>query len=122
MGGNVALSADHIREVCNLIRSPSPSSKLHAIEILNNVSNYENLVACDEWPMLDERIRSLLLHPSTVIKRETLRLLWTMMQSGGVVFEHTYTSLLQAARDQVCKRGAPVTSQKLDRSAAPLLT
>lgn len=120
MGGNVALSPDHIREVCNLIRSPSPSSKLHAIDILNNVSNYENLVACDKWPMLDERIRSLLLHPSTVIKRETLRLFWTMMQSGGVVFERTYTSLLQAARDQVCKRGAPATSQKASSAAAPV--
>lgn len=119
MGGNVALSADHIREVCNLIRSPSPSSKLHAIDILNNVSNYENLVVCDEWPVLDERIRSLLLHPSTVIKRETLRLFWTMLSSGGIVFEHTYTSLLQAARDQICKRSAPAPSQKpRGRSAA----
>ncbi|KAL3185666.1 hypothetical protein MRX96_028574 [Rhipicephalus microplus] len=116
-GGDVALSTDHIREVCNLIRSPSPSSKLHAINILNNVSNYENLVACDEWPVLDERIRSLLLHPSTVIKRETLRLFWTMMSSGGVVFERTYTSLLQAAKDQVCKRA---TSQKGNSATAPV--
>ncbi|KAH7960136.1 hypothetical protein HPB49_017311 [Dermacentor silvarum] len=121
MGGNVALSTDHIREVCNLIRSPSPSSKLHAIDILNNVSNYENLVACDEWPVLEEWIRSLLLHPSTVIKRETLRLFWTMLSSGGVVFEHTYTSLLLAARDQVCKHNSSAPSSKPHgRSAGPV--
>ncbi|XP_050050870.1 uncharacterized protein [Dermacentor andersoni] len=121
MGGNVALSTDHIREVCKLIRSPSPSSKLHAIDILNNVSNYENLVASGEWPVLEEWIRSLLLHPSTVIKRETLRLFWTMLSSGGVVFEQTYTSLLHAARDQVCQHNSSAPSSKLHgRPAGPV--
>ncbi|CAN7987128.1 unnamed protein product [Ixodes hexagonus] len=98
----INLTPERIHEVCNLIRSPTPSSKLHAIDILNSLSCFENVVTSDEWPVLEERIRSLFSHPSEVVKRETLRLFWAMLSSGGIVFEKSYTSLLLAARDQVC--------------------
>lgn len=115
------LSSDHIREVCNLLRSPSPSSKLHAVDILNSVAGYESLVACREWPVLEEWIRSLLRHPSAVIKRETLRLLRAMLSCGGVVFEHAYTSLLLAARDQVCARPSAAHNRPAPTNVVQLL-
>lgn len=96
------LSPEQIHELCNLFRSSTPSSKLHAVDILNNLSSFENVVTSDEWPVLEEQIRSMLWHPSTIVKRETLRLYWVMLSSGGVVFEKAYSSLLMAANKQVC--------------------
>lgn len=115
---DINLTPERIHEVCSLIRSSTPSSKLHAIDILNSLSCFEDVVTSEEWPVLEERIRSLFSHPSEVVKRETLRLFWTMLSSGGIVFEKSYTSLLLAARDQVCSKISRSSLRRSPSSAA----
>ncbi|XP_064459432.1 uncharacterized protein LOC135369820 [Ornithodoros turicata] len=111
---STVLSPEQIHELCKLIVSPAPSSKLHAIDILSRVSNFETLVINDDWTQLECRLRTLLTHPTKVIKQETFRLYWTMMSEGGVVFQSAYKSLLAAVKNVVCCRGHGVKHRQQD--------
>ncbi|XP_013789705.1 protein broad-minded-like [Limulus polyphemus] len=93
--GVLFLSNDQLHEANNMLLSSSSSAKLHALQLIGNISSLEFVVCGNLWTQLEIGLTGALLHPVVLIQQAALRVYRKMLScSMAHIVKKGYVSLL----------------------------
>ncbi|XP_076320319.1 protein broad-minded-like [Tachypleus tridentatus] len=93
--GVLFLTNDQLHEATNMLSSSSPSAKLHALQLIGNISSLELVVCGNLWTQLEIGLNGALIHPVVLFQQAALRVYRKMLAcSMAHIVKKGYVSLL----------------------------